>query len=75
MILYFDVGIAAICMALLVEKGHLDYEEKVAHYWPEFGQNGKENITVKTLLNHQVCGNDSSIQRHIETRSIQCLCI
>ena len=41
-------------MAILVERGYLDYEEKVAHYWPEFAQNGKENVTVRMLLNHEV---------------------
>ena len=24
------------------------------HYWPEFGVNGKESVTVETLLSHQV---------------------
>ena len=42
-------------MAILVDRGHLDYDEKVSHYWPEFAQNGKENVTVKMLLNHEVC--------------------
>ena len=35
-------------------RGHLDYKEKVATYWPEFAQNGKEDVTVETVLNHQV---------------------
>ena len=41
-----------------VEKGLLDYEEKVSRYWPEFGCNGKEDITVGMLLSHQagICG-------------------
>jgi len=36
----------------------LDYSEKVSHYWPEFSENGKENITVEMLLSHQagICG-------------------
>ena len=51
-------GVAAITCALAVEKGLLDYEEKVSHYWPEFGCNGKEDITVGMLLSHQagLCG-------------------
>ena len=35
-------------------RGHLDYKEKVTHYWPEFGVNGKESITVEMLVSHQV---------------------
>jgi len=51
-------GVAAITCALAVERGLLDYEEKVSHYWPEFGCNGKEDITVGMLLSHQagICG-------------------
>ena len=35
------------------EQGLLDYDEKVATYWPEFAQNGKENITVRQLVSHE----------------------
>ncbi len=51
-------GVAAITCALAVEKGLLDYEQKVSHYWPEFGCNGKEDITVGMLVSHQagICG-------------------
>ena len=51
-------GVAAITVALAVERGLLDYSEKVSHYWPEFSENGKENITVEMLLSHQagICG-------------------
>ncbi|XP_077864935.1 beta-lactamase domain-containing protein 2-like [Saccoglossus kowalevskii] len=46
-------GVSAICIAVAVERGYLDYAQKVSHYWPEFAQNGKENITVKQLVNHE----------------------
>ncbi|CAF3032952.1 unnamed protein product [Rotaria sp. Silwood2] len=46
-------GIAAAAVALCVEQGLLDYEAPVAKYWPEFGVNGKENITVSQLLSHR----------------------
>ncbi|XP_038078941.1 beta-lactamase domain-containing protein 2-like [Patiria miniata] len=46
-------GMAALCMAVLVDRGHLDYNKTVASYWPEFAQNGKEKVTVRMLLNHQ----------------------
>ncbi|XP_072175271.1 beta-lactamase domain-containing protein 2-like [Diadema setosum] len=46
-------GIAAICFALLVDRGQLNYDKAVAHYWPEFAQKGKENITVRELLEHK----------------------
>lgn len=46
-------GLAAICIAMLVERGKLSYDAPVARYWPEFSVNGKEAITVGQLLSHQ----------------------
>ncbi|WAR31469.1 LACT2-like protein [Mya arenaria] len=46
-------GMAAILMAKMVEEGLLDYSRLVSDYWPEFGQNGKENVTVEMLISHQ----------------------
>jgi CubicO group peptidase (beta-lactamase class C family) len=46
-------GLAAMTLALAHSHGWLDYEERVAAYWPEFAQNGKERITVRQLLAHQ----------------------
>ena len=44
---------AAIVVAVLVDKGLLDYDAKVSNYWPEFGQNGKEDITLADVLRHE----------------------
>lgn len=46
-------GLAAVVLALLHSRGLLDHEERVATYWPEFAQRGKEHITVRQLLAHQ----------------------
>ncbi|CAF4024598.1 unnamed protein product [Adineta steineri] len=46
-------GIMATALAICIERGLLDYEERVATYWPEFGQNGKQNVKVKDLLSHR----------------------
>jgi CubicO group peptidase (beta-lactamase class C family) len=46
-------GLAAMTLAIAHSRGWLDYEERVAHYWPEFAQHGKEAITVRQLLAHQ----------------------
>jgi CubicO group peptidase (beta-lactamase class C family) len=43
---------SSIVLALLKDKGLLDYNEKVSTYWPEFWQNGKNNITVAEVLRH-----------------------
>jgi CubicO group peptidase (beta-lactamase class C family) len=46
-------GLAAMTMAIAHSRGWLDYDERVCTYWPEFGQHGKERITVRQLLAHQ----------------------
>jgi CubicO group peptidase (beta-lactamase class C family) len=45
-------GVAAICAALLYERGLLDYDAPVADYWPEFAQGGKEAVTVAQCMSH-----------------------
>jgi CubicO group peptidase (beta-lactamase class C family) len=46
-------GLAAMTLAIAHSRGWLDYEERVARYWPEFARNGKQEITVRQLLAHQ----------------------
>ncbi|MCC6625017.1 MAG: beta-lactamase family protein [Deltaproteobacteria bacterium] len=46
-------GLAAMVMALAHSRGWLDYDARVASYWPEFAHAGKGAITVRQLLAHQ----------------------
>ena len=50
---YTTKGIAALTLAMAHSRGWLDYDARVASYWPEFAQNGKEAITVRQLLSHE----------------------
>ena len=43
---------AAIVIAQMVGKGLLDYNEKVHKYWPQFAQNGKDEITLADVLRY-----------------------
>jgi CubicO group peptidase (beta-lactamase class C family) len=43
---------AALSALVLVDRGQLDVEKPVAEYWPEFAENGKENVLVKHVLSH-----------------------
>eukprot|EP01083_Nonionella_stella_P089281 249075_1 len=40
-------------MALLADRGLLDIDKPIAMYWPEFGQKGKGDVTVKDVLSHR----------------------
>ena len=44
---------AALAVHIQAERGLLDYDQPVAHYWPEFGQHGKEATTVRDALLHR----------------------
>ncbi|RUS77825.1 hypothetical protein EGW08_014418 [Elysia chlorotica] len=46
-------GIVAFILAILADRGFLDYNERVIKYWPEFEQNGKANITIGVLFSHR----------------------
>jgi len=46
-------GVASTLMHVMVDRGLLDYDDRVAKYWPEFAQAGKEAITVRHVLSHQ----------------------
>jgi CubicO group peptidase (beta-lactamase class C family) len=46
-------GVAALVTASLRSRGRLDYDGKVADYWPEFAARGKGLVTVRQLLAHE----------------------
>ncbi|HLN41755.1 MAG TPA: serine hydrolase domain-containing protein [Acidimicrobiales bacterium] len=46
-------GVAAMCANRLAQQGAIDVEAPVTRYWPEFGQAGKERVTVADLLSHR----------------------
>ena len=46
-------GVVALAIAMLVERGKLDYAAPVARYWPEFAAGGKERITLDHVMSHQ----------------------
>ncbi len=43
----------AVLVFRYVERGMLRLDAPVADYWPEFGDNGKQNITVRQVLQHR----------------------
>ncbi|BCH21263.1 serine hydrolase domain-containing protein [Mesorhizobium sp. L-8-3] len=45
-------GIAGMAFNILIDRGLVDPDKPVAHYWPEFAQNGKEGVLVRHVLDH-----------------------
>ncbi|SCO47465.1 related to beta-lactamase [Fusarium fujikuroi] len=44
--------ITSLAVLMLVDRGLIDVNERVSHYWPEFEQNGKQDVLVRHLLGH-----------------------
>ncbi len=47
-------GATALCAHMLASRGELDIDAPVADYWPEFACKGKQEATVKMMLDHSV---------------------
>ncbi|MFZ1177605.1 MAG: serine hydrolase domain-containing protein, partial [Mycobacterium sp.] len=46
-------GLTSTCVHQLADRGELDLQAPVARYWPEFGQAGKEAITLAMVMSHR----------------------
>lgn len=60
-------GMSALAVALAHSRGLIDYDERVATYWPEFAHNGKRDVTVRQLLNHRagLCAVDEPLNPRV----------
>jgi CubicO group peptidase (beta-lactamase class C family) len=45
-------GLVATCMLMLIDRGALDLEKPVAHYWPEFAAADKGRLLVRDIVSH-----------------------
>ena len=48
-------SLESVAFAMLYEKGLFEYDDKITKYWPEFGQNGKEDLRISDVCRHR-CG-------------------
>ena len=46
-------GVSSTVIHRLADRGLIDYDAPVAEYWPEFGANGKSQITVREVMRHR----------------------
>jgi CubicO group peptidase (beta-lactamase class C family) len=46
-------GVASTLVHLMVDRGLLRVEDRVADHWPEFGVGGKQDLTVRDLMTHR----------------------
>ena len=46
-------GLGSACVLHVLQEHEIDISRRVAEFWPEFAQAGKEKITLAELLSHQ----------------------
>ncbi|WP_394124172.1 serine hydrolase domain-containing protein [Psychrobacter nivimaris] len=46
-------GVLATLVHVLVSQQLLEYDKPIAHYWPEFAANGKDQMTLRQVMSHQ----------------------
>jgi CubicO group peptidase (beta-lactamase class C family) len=46
-------NLEVMAMGYLVERGLVNYGDKVTKHWPEFGQNGKESVRIADVMRHE----------------------
>ena len=46
-------AMAAIAIAFLVDQDKIGYDQQLTTFWPEFGQNGKDTLTIGQVMSHQ----------------------
>ena len=56
-------GIASACVLHVLQEHKIGIDRRVAKFWPEFAQAGKERITLAQLLSHQagLCALDARV--------------
>lgn len=57
-------GLVASAFLRLTDRGELDLDKPVHHYWPGFDRKGKDAITVRMLLEHRagLCAIDTPLR-------------
>lgn len=67
---------AATCVLMLADRGLVDLNAPVADYWPEFKQNGKEDVLVRHVMSHSagLCGFDPPLESVEELYDWDAIC-
>jgi CubicO group peptidase (beta-lactamase class C family) len=56
-------GIGSACVLHVLQQQRIDLNRRVAEFWPEFGQAGKDKVTLGQLLSHRagLCALDQRV--------------
>ena len=63
-------SVSAFIIAVMVERGLLNYDDKVAKHWPDFAQKGKQDITIADVLRQVQVVTSGEIYKYNRKRNI-----
>ena len=66
-------SVSAFIIALMVERGLLSYDDKVAKHWPDFAQKGKQDITIADVLRQVQVEMSGELRKYYRKRHIHML--
>ena len=46
-------SLESIAIAMLVDRGLIDYDDAISKHWPEFAKESKHSITLADLMRHE----------------------
>jgi hypothetical protein len=58
-----NLHLLATLAHILVSEGFLEYDKPIATYWPEFAQNGKEQMTLRHVISITLSCKESWLSR------------
>ena len=64
-------SLTAIVIAKMVDKGLMSYDSRITKYWPKFGDNGKEKVTVADLMRHEAGLSDFDTTLDLEDLQVE----
>ena len=59
-------------LAMLIDRGYLDYNARITNYWPEFGAGDNPPTTIADLMRHEAGLAKSSLSSHPADPSRSC---
>lgn len=63
-------SVGSFVVALMVDRGLLNYDDKISMHWPQFAKKGKQDLTVADVLRHE-SGLASSFEEKLTLDDIQ----
>jgi CubicO group peptidase (beta-lactamase class C family) len=56
-------GLGSACVLHALQEHDIDIDQRIVEFWPQFGQSGKEAVTIAQLLSHQagLCALDRQV--------------